>query len=205
MIVHLSASTDLAPDPNNKQLVCTPEYAVRLGATAVSVHVNLGSPDEPSMLKDLGRVAEQCDHWGIPLLAMMYVRGGPPEGEYDPGKVAHAARVAEELGADIVKVNYTGSPDTFAVVTGAVKVPVLIAGGPRMSSIEELLVTVRDALRAGAKGVALGRNVFQDPRPKALARTIRRLIDDTSPRADIEALVHDYHMNEACTRGERSG
>ena len=60
---------------------------------------------------------------------MMYVRDGAKESEYDPKKVAHAARVAEELGADIVKVNYTGSIESFARVVSGVKIPVVIAGG----------------------------------------------------------------------------
>ncbi len=64
MVVHLSASTDMAPDPNRKELVATPEFAARLGASAVSTHVNLGSSDEAMMLKDLGAAAEACELLG---------------------------------------------------------------------------------------------------------------------------------------------
>jgi len=177
LIVHLSASTSLAPDPNRKELVSTVEHAIRLGATAVSVHVNLGSADEAGMIKDLGMVAEQCELWGIPLLAMMYVRDGSKESEYDPGKIKHAARLAEEFGADIVKVNYTGSIESFAEVTGSVKIPVVIAGGPKMSSLKDLLMMIEESVEAGARGVAIGRNLFQDPNPAHLARIIRQTLD----------------------------
>lgn len=189
LIVHLSASTDMAPDPNRKELVATPEFAVRLGATAVSIHVNLGSADESLMLKDLGAAAEACELLGIPLLAMMYVRGGSKESEYDPAKLAHAARVAEELGADIVKANYTGSPETFAEVVGGVKIPVLIAGGPKASSTLGLLRTVRDAVAAGARGVALGRNIFQQDDPQAMTRIVRHVLDHLPSDDEIEELV----------------
>ncbi len=178
LIVHLSGSTALAPAPNRKELVASPAQAVRLGATAVSVHVNLGDPAEPEMLRDLGRVSEECQTWGMPLLAMMYVRDGAKESEYHPGKVAHAARVAEELGADIVKVNYTGSAETFAGVVSAVSIPVVIAGGPKAGSLRDLLLVIRDAVRAGAKGVALGRNIFEDRDPAGLSALIRRVLDD---------------------------
>lgn len=190
LIVHLSASTDLAPDPNSKQMVSTTEHAIRLGATAVSVHVNLGSQDEKEMLRDLGRTAEQCDMWGIPLLAMMYVRDGDRQSEHNPVKVAHAARVAEELGADIVKVNYTGTIESFAGVVAGVKIPVVIAGGPKSDSLRDLLYTVRDATSAGARGVALGRNVFQAPHPADTARLVRCVLDDDA--VDINNLIAQY-------------
>lgn len=185
VIVHLSASTHLSPAPNRKELVSSVQHALRLGATAVSVHVNLGDPHEPDMLRDLGTVAEECEVWGMPLLAMMYVRGGDPGSEFDPVKIAHAARVAEELGADLVKVNYTGSPETFREVTSSVHIPVLIAGGPKMGSLEELLDMIQGALEAGAGGVSIGRNIFQASEPTALVRKIRDLLD-AEARCDIE-------------------
>lgn len=196
LIVHLSASTDLAPDPNRKELVATPEFAARLGASAVSTHVNLGSPDEAMMLKDLGAAAEACELLGIPLLAMMYVRDGTKESEYDPKKVAHAARVAEELGADIVKVNYTGSIDSFGDVVGGVKIPVVIAGGPKTSSVRGLLRTVRDAVLAGAQGVALGRNIFQHDDPQAMTAAVRETLDNVLADEEIEALLAERFGGE---------
>lgn len=191
MVVHLSASTDMAPDPNRKELVATPEFAARLGASAVSTHVNLGSSDEAMMLKDLGAAAEACELLGMPLLAMMYVRDGAKESEYDPKKVAHAARVAEELGADIVKINYTGSIESFARVVSGVKIPVVIAGGPKASSVLGVLRTIRDAILAGAKGVALGRNIFQHNNPEAMTSVVRETLEKVPADDEIEALVRE--------------
>lgn len=178
LIVHLSASTSLSPDPNKKELVTSVDQAIKLGASAISVHINLGSSSEADMLKDLGRTAELCEFWGMPLLAMMYVRDGTKESEYNPVKIKQAARVAEELGADIVKVNYTGNIDSFSEVTDSVKIPVIIAGGPKMSSDEDLLNMISDSVKAGAKGVAIGRNVFQHKNPDLLSAQIRKLLDN---------------------------
>lgn len=177
LIVHLSASTMLSPDPNRKELVTTVEHAVSVGASAVSIHVNLGNMYEAPMLQDFGKVAEACELWGMPLLAMMYVRSGSGKGEYDTDKIKHAARAAEELGADIVKVNYTGSIDSFREVIQCVRIPVIIAGGPKMASDTEVLSLVSDSLAAGAKGVALGRNIFQHEEPQILAGKIRAILD----------------------------
>ena len=75
LILHLSASTMLAPDPNEKVLVNTVQNALKMGADAVSMHVNIGAESEAKMLQDLGMVAVECMEWGMPLLAMMYPRG----------------------------------------------------------------------------------------------------------------------------------
>lgn len=189
LIVHLSASTSLSPEPNKKEIVSSVKHAIRMGATAVSAHVNLAGNFEAQMLKDLGYLVEECDMWGMPLLAMMYVRDGIKESEYDPVKIRHAAKVAEEVGADIIKVNYTGSPETFAEVTSAVSVPVVIAGGPKMDSTADLLAMIVDAVQAGASGVAIGRNVFEDRNPARLSGVIRSILDSDDPKQLLKELI----------------
>ncbi len=178
LIVHLSASTTLSPTSNSKTLVGTVEEAICLGADAVSVHINLGDENERDMLADFGRTATACAQWGMPLLAMVYARGPRITNGYDPGVVAHCARVGVELGADIVKVPYTGDPDSFADVTAACCVPVVIAGGERMDSSAEFLQMVHDSLAAGGAGLSVGRNIFQHPRRVDLVRAVRALVHD---------------------------
>ncbi|MDL2291485.1 2-amino-3,7-dideoxy-D-threo-hept-6-ulosonate synthase [Desulfovibrio sp. OttesenSCG-928-F20] len=178
LIVHLSASTALSPFANSKTLVGSVEEAVRLGADGVSVHVNLGNDDEGHMLADLGRVACEADNWGMPLLAMVYARGPKIHNEYDPALVAHCARVGVELGADVVKVAYTGSADSFAAVTQGCCIPVMIAGGAKMDSSRDLLQMVHDSLQAGGGGISLGRNVFQHENPERLLRSLRGLVHE---------------------------
>ena len=176
LIIHLSASTSLGPDPNHKVLVTTIEEAIKVGADAVSVHINVGAEDEAEMLQDLGKVARQCDEWGMPLLAMMYPRGTKVTSEHDVEYVKHAARIGAELGADIVKTNYTGDIDSFKEVVKGCPVPVVIAGGPRMDTEKELLEMVYDSIQAGGKGVAIGRNVFQSNDPTLLVSNISKIV-----------------------------
>jgi 2-amino-4,5-dihydroxy-6-oxo-7-(phosphonooxy)heptanoate synthase len=172
LIVHLSASTIHAPDSDAKYLVTTVPEAVRLGADAVSVHLNLGSLDEARQIADLGVVAEACDRWNIPLLVMAYPRGPRIGNPHDPALIAHAAALGADLGADIVKVPYAGSVAEMSDVIRSCPVPVIVAGGARQEGRAELLGFVDDTLRAGAAGLAIGRNVFQAPDPGDLVRSL---------------------------------
>jgi class I fructose-bisphosphate aldolase len=178
LIIHLSASTSMAPDPNAKVLVCGVEEALKLGADAVSIHVNLGAEDEKDMLKDLGYVSRQAKEWGVPLLAMMYTRGRKIKSQYDVEVVKHAARVGAEIGADVVKVPYTGSPESFRQVVEGCFVPVVIAGGEKMETDEEILSMVRGSIDAGGAGVSIGRNAFQHAQPEKIVRAISRIVNE---------------------------
>jgi fructose-bisphosphate aldolase/2-amino-3,7-dideoxy-D-threo-hept-6-ulosonate synthase len=176
LIIHLSASTSLSPDPNNKVLVTSVEKAIQLGADAVSVHVNIGSKTEPKMLKELGQISETCSQWGIPLLAMMYPRGEKVENEHDVELVKHAARVGSELGVDIVKTNYTGDPESFEEVVEGALVPVVIAGGPKVNTDSDLLKMAKNSIDVGGAGVAFGRNIFQAKNPEKITKAISQIV-----------------------------
>jgi predicted phospho-2-dehydro-3-deoxyheptonate aldolase len=176
LIVMLSAMSNLAPNINNKVQVCTVREAVRLGADAVSVHVNVGAIEEDKMLTTLGRVAEECDLYGMPLLAMMYPRGPKIQDEHDPKLVAHAARIGAELGADIIKTNYTGNIESFRAVVKSCSVPVLIAGGPRAKTVKDILQTTYDSLEAGGKGLSIGRNVFQHENQTLMIKALSAIV-----------------------------
>jgi len=191
LVVHLSASTMLSPDPNNKVLVTSVEEAVKIGADAVSIHVNVGSETESDQLQIMGAVAEDCRNWGLPLLAMMYPRGKDIKDPNHVEVVKIAARVGAELGADIIKTNYTGSIDTFREVVRGCPVPVVIAGGPKTETDLEFLKMVEDAIKAGATGVASGRNVFQHKDPSSIVRAIAAVVHDGKSAKEAIKLVKE--------------
>jgi len=178
LIIHLSGGTSLSPDPNAKQLVCTVEEAIKLGADAVSIHINLGAETDKEMLRQLGEVSGSCVEWQIPLVAMMYTRGPKIKSEFDVNNVKHAARVGAELGADIVKVPYTGSIESFAEVVQGCPVPVVIAGGPKMGSDEDIFKMVEGALKAGAAGLSIGRNAFQHKTPEKMVAALCKMVHE---------------------------
>jgi fructose-bisphosphate aldolase/2-amino-3,7-dideoxy-D-threo-hept-6-ulosonate synthase len=159
LIVHLSASTALNPDPNDKVLVCTVEEAIALGADAVSIQINIGSPNESRMLEAAGQVSRECTRWGMPLLIMAYARGQGINSS-SPASVSHCVRAAEELGADLIKVSYPNDPEAFRRIVESCSVPVLVAGGEKGGD-EDAIAMVSEAVGAGGAGVCMGRNAFQ--------------------------------------------
>ena len=181
LIVHLSASTSLSPNPTGKVLVCSVEEAVQIGADGVSIHINLGAPTDDEMLDHFGQVSRKCTQWGMPLVAMMYTRGEKIKNEFDVKLVKHAARVGAELGADIVKVNYTGSAQSFEEVTQGCPAPVVIAGGEKLESDADILTMVENAMKAGGAGVSIGRNAFQHAEPSRMVAAICRVVHEKIP------------------------
>ena len=159
-----------APDP---QAVI--EQALALGADGVKVLAFTATPD-PSSLRNLGRYGVLCDRWGLPLQAEMIPGGFGEVDQHTPEHIATAARIGAEAGADYVKTLYTGSPETFRRVVEGAGVPVIILGGARASSDEELLTQVRDSLAAGGAGVAFGRNIWAHPQPERITAALARVI-----------------------------
>ena len=111
---------------------------------------------------------------------MMYARGPQITKGYAKDVVAHCARVGVELGADIVKVPYTGDVESFSEVVAACCVPVVIAGGERMDSTRQILQMVSDSLNAGGAGISVGRNVFQHPNRVALVKALRAIVHENA-------------------------
>jgi fructose-bisphosphate aldolase/2-amino-3,7-dideoxy-D-threo-hept-6-ulosonate synthase len=176
LIVMLSGASNLSPNPNNKVQVCSVHEAVRLGADGVSVHINVGAQDEDKMLNTLGKVADECEIYGMPLLAMMYPRGPKIQSEHVAEVVAHAARLGAELGADIIKTNYTGDIETFKAVVECCPVPIVIAGGPKAKTPHDILEMTFDAMKAGSAGLSIGRNVFQYQNPALMVKALSTIV-----------------------------
>ena len=189
LIMHLSGSTALGPDPDDKVSVADVIEAIKMGADAVSIHINVGSKTEPEQLKVLGQTAKICEEWGMPLLAMVYPRGEKIKNEYEVEAVKHVARIGAELGADVVKTNYTGSMETFSEVVKGCPVPVVMAGGPKTETDEEFCQMVYDSVQAGGAGAATGRNVFQHKNPAKMIRVLCGIIHED---LDAKAALAKY-------------
>lgn len=186
LVIHMSASTELG-EPERKVLCARVDEAIRLGADGVSIHVNLGADQESEMLKKFGKVARECQKWGLPLLAMMYPRGPQIDDPYDADTLAHAARVGAELGADIVKCNYSGDPGSFSEVVDGCPVPIVIAGGEKTDTNRAVLEMVEGAMDAGARGVSIGRNVFQADQPDKMVQAISTIVHEDAGVDQAEA------------------
>ncbi|MFS8099906.1 fructose-bisphosphate aldolase [Lentzea alba] len=187
LIVHLSAGTAHMADANAKVLVGEVDEALRLGADAVSVHVNIGSDTESRQLTDLGTVAAACDSWNIPLVTMAYARGPRVGDPKDPALLAHVVNIAADLGADIVKTNLTEPAEDMAAVVASCPIPVVVAGGP--ASAHSITGHARAAMTAGCSGLAVGRRVFTSPAPMQLVAELASIVHSPTDASLIRALT----------------
>jgi DhnA family fructose-bisphosphate aldolase class Ia len=165
-------------------LVAHPEDALRSGADAVITFLFVGSADaefDRTEIERVGRVARECERAGIPLIVESIARGAQVENPRDSKWLLLHTRIAAELGADVIKTESAGDVEAMRSVVSACPVPVLVLGGSRSGSDDEVLKTVREIMRAGAAGVFFGRNVFQAENMPELLERVRSVLAGTAP------------------------
>jgi DhnA family fructose-bisphosphate aldolase class Ia len=160
------------------KLLFTVEDGLRIGADGL-ICMGYCGEGEADNLPYLATLGSMCEEWGVPLLAEMLARPKGGGRSIDPKQVTLAARIGAEYGADMIKTTYTGDPESFKMVTGAcLGLPVLILGGAKMNSDQDVLETVKGALEGGASGVAMGRNLWSHEHPDKIAKAVRAIIHD---------------------------
>ena len=180
----------LSQRPEALQTVIEPEDALAMGADALVTMSFPGSQFEKESLAALARNIQKAHRWGLPVVAEALPRGfEKAEDSRTPQNLIFACRQAAELGADIIKTEYSGSMETMRELVESVYVPVVILGGARKVPERELLQEVRDALDAGAVGVAMGRNIWGRESPARCAAAIAKLIhENTGVEAALKEL-----------------
>ena len=177
LIVKVNGKSALVKgDPVSRQ-VCSVEYAISLGAKGIGYTIYLGSELEATMFREFGRIQEEAHERGLPAIAWVYPRGAAIANDTAKEIVSYASRSALELGADAAKIKYTGDPDSFswAVKAGA-GMKVFMSGGPKAPTDEAFLLQVQGAMDAGATGLAVGRNAWQNANPLQMADSLRKVI-----------------------------
>lgn len=176
LILKLNGKTKyLKGDPYSTKL-CTVKEAIDLGAKAVGYTIYVGSKHESRMFKEFEEIQREAHANGLPVVAWMYPRGKTIKNEISKKNLAYAARVGLELGADIIKTKYTGKIDSFEwVVKSAGKAKIVVAGGSKKNT-QGLLKEVCDFMQAGAKGMAIGRNVWQHEEPLKITKALKEII-----------------------------
>jgi DhnA family fructose-bisphosphate aldolase class Ia len=182
--------SQLGREPRPLQTVIDPEEAVVLGADAIVTMSFPGSKFEGESLAHAARNIQKAHRWGLPVVVEALPRGF--EGGEDartPPNLIFACRQAAELGADIIKTEYTGSVETMRELVESVYAPVVILGGSKKIPERDLLQEVRDAMNAGAAGVAMGRNIWGHENPARCAAAVAKLIhEDSSVDAALKEL-----------------
>ncbi len=163
-------------DLADEEIVTSIEEVIRLNASAVGISIFVGSDYERRTILNLAKTVDQCERYGIPVMAVTAV--GKETEKRTARYLALSCRIAAEMGAHVVKTYWCA--DGFEKVVEGCPVPVVMAGGPKCETELEVLEFVHDGLEKGAIGVNLGRNVWQNPHPVAIARA-------------LEAVIHKNH------------
>jgi fructose-bisphosphate aldolase, class I len=175
----LKCSTLSPYHPERDVLVGQVEQALALGADAVAMALTVGSAEQPLLLSDLAVLVREAETVGLPVVVHSYPCGQliAPEERTSVTRVGYAARLAMELGVDIVKTFYTGSTESFAqVVEMAAPARVVAAGGVRLDTDREVLRMAEDVIRAGAAGITFGRNIWQSPNAHRMGQALKHIV-----------------------------
>lgn len=180
MIVRVDGGVSYLGDHTRPmQSVVTPEDALCLGADAIISMGFPGSRFESEILSALSRNILQAHRWNLPVMGEMLPRGFEGgEDSRSADNLAFACRQGAELGADIIKTEYTGDWQSFHRLVEGVYVPVVILGGATKVPERELLSEIKDAMNAGGAGVAMGRNIWSHETPARYAAAIAKLIHE---------------------------
>lgn len=166
--------------------IATVEQVVRFGAEMVAINIFVGGDNEAEMFTKLGETAAACESWGVPLLAEMIPASelnhhyGKQENREEniSERIAVVARMGAEYGGDLIKTVYSGDPQEFAALVKTTTVPILALGGPKVGTDAEFLAMVKDAMNAGAAGIAMGRNVWQRPCVEGMVAALCAIVHD---------------------------
>jgi len=179
LVLKVNGKTNLVKGEPIARQICSVQQAAKIGAKAVGYTIYAGSAHESLMLEEFGRIQEEAHRLKMAAIAWIYPRGEAIKNDTAPEIVAYAARTGLEVGADAVKIKYTGEVESFRwAVKSAGKAKVFMSGGPKAPSEVDFLRQVRGALDAGATGLAVGRNVWQSADPIKMARALRTLVID---------------------------
>ena len=177
VILRASGGATIAgPDLTREGQTADAEEALMLGVDAMATTAFIGSEYEHETLIGMAEMATECRQWDLPLLGVIGLGKINEDKKKDPQFIALGARVGAEHGADIIKTYYTETD--FEKVVAGCPVPVMIAGGPKCETDLDTLKMIHGALQGGAKGIVMGRNVWQSPHPTALLSAVYGLIHE---------------------------
>ncbi len=169
LVIKLTTTSAQTEDSTRRVQVTSVRRAVALGAAAVAVNCFLTVPHDGELLAQLGRIADACAEYGVPLIPLINPH---PRDQFDADRVAYVCRVGAELGGDLVKSDYPGTPEAFALAVRTCPRPVIIEESPLPMTVEGTLQTVEGVLRAGGAGVMFANRIWDAPNPALLAKAV---------------------------------
>jgi putative autoinducer-2 (AI-2) aldolase len=177
--------TVLQEDLSDEEITTSMAEALRLNVSAVAMSVFVGAPHEHDSLVNLGRLVNEGEAAGMPVMAITAV--GKELEKRDARYLALACRVSAELGAHLVKTYYC---DGFSKVVEGCPVPLVVAGGPKLDSDQAALELAHSAIAAGAHGIDMGRNIWQSDHPVPMLKSLRAIVHENASVREALDLLH---------------
>jgi 3-hydroxy-5-phosphonooxypentane-2,4-dione thiolase len=172
IVLRVSGGTSILKELSNEELAVDVEDAIRLNVCAMAVQVFIGGQHERETIINMTKMVDAGMRYGIPTLAVTAVG---KEMVRDARYFRLATRICAELGAHYIKTYYV--EDGFDTVCAACPVPIVIAGGKKLSEMDALTMAYK-AVQNGAAGVDMGRNIFQSEKPLAMIQAVRAVVHD---------------------------
>jgi len=194
VIARLDGGTTIFDDLTEDRMITTVEHAISLGVDAGCVMCYIGCKRSPFLQQKVGLLAAKCANFGLPLivealpakiLQFHFIKDIKTSEKLEetrevlnPNDIMVVSRVATELGADVVKTHYVGTVEEYRKIVECTLVPILVAGGPKTQTDEEFLAIIKNAMDAGAKGIVMGRNVWQHKNPSGMIKALSKIVHD---------------------------
>lgn len=190
-------NTILDKDIDDEEIILSAYEAVKLGASAVAVSIFVSADHSHQTIMNLSNMINDASNYDLPVLGVTAV-GKALKDKKEKRYLAHASRIAAELGADIVKTYYC---EDFEEVVAKCPVPIVVAGGPKLDTYKDVLNLCYNAVREGAIGVDMGRNIWQSDYPAAIIQGINAIVHENFSVKEALRLVESL-CNEKTKRKE---
>jgi putative autoinducer-2 (AI-2) aldolase len=195
IVLRVSGGTSILKELSNEEITVSIEDAIRLNVSAMALSIFVGSEHEKETLVSLAKLVDEGERYGIPVLAVTAVGKDMAR---DARYLGLSCRIAAELGAHLVKTYYC---EGFEEVVQSCPIPVIIAGGKKTSEMEALELT-QNAVRCGAVGVDMGRNIFQSDSPVGMIRAVRAIVHENAP---VQEAYKIYESSKTVTAKRAAG
>ncbi|HXQ92720.1 MAG TPA: 3-hydroxy-5-phosphonooxypentane-2,4-dione thiolase [Nitrososphaerales archaeon] len=197
ILLRVSGGTSvLHEDLSDEGITTSMREAVRLNVCAVALSIFIGSDHEKQTLLNLAKLVDEGEEYGMPVMAITAV--GKELEKRDARYLSLACRIAAEIGVHVVKTYYC---EDFTKVVNGCPVPIVVAGGPKLNSETDVLQLAYNAIREGAVGVDMGRNIWQNDNPVAMIKGIRAVVHEN---ATVREATQVFNENKAVRTVESS-